>query len=149
MRCSLPDAGIAIEVIFALLTNEYDDGTVSVRALMASVFVTRSENHWSADGVAENVKTESVEMLFVLSAFVVSITSAAMALLVVMSAAGRVVEPVMEIAPVVREDVPIEVSPESVVDVAPSAILVDPIVTDELTSVAALPGGTIAERLGI
>lgn len=149
MRWSLPLAGIAIDVIFALFTNEYDDGIVRVRALTVSVFVTSSENHWSAAGVAENVKVESAEMLFVFSAFVVSITSAAMALLVVMSAAGSVVDPVIEIDPVVRDDVPIEVSPARVVEVAPNAMFVEPIVRDELARVAPLPGGRMLVRLGI
>lgn len=149
MRCNRPLAGIEIDVRFALVTNEYDDGIVSVRALIASVFVTSNENHWSAAGVAENVKVESAEMLFVLSALVVSIASAAMALLVVISAAGSVVDPVIEIDPVVRDDVPIEVRPDSVVDVAPRAIFVDPIVSDELASVAPLPGGRMLVRLGM
>lgn len=72
-----------------------------------------------------------------------------MALLVVMRAAGSVVDPVIEIDPVVSDDVPIDVSPASVVEVAPNAILVDPIVRDELARVAPLPGGKILVRLGM
>ena len=88
-------------------------------------------------------------MLFVLSALVVSITSAAMAFLVVISAAGSVVDPVIEIDPVVRDDVPIDVRPARVVEVAPNAMFVEPIVRDELASVAPLPGGRMLVRLGM
>ena len=72
-----------------------------------------------------------------------------MALLVVISAAGSVVDPVIEIDPVVNDDVPIEVSPASVVEVAPNAMFVEPIVRDELARVAPLPGGRMLVRLGM